>query len=221
MPVRVTLLLFELRDHLLAGAGDVSELVELFVDAITDEPAIARQRRRFVLNRLLDPLTNICQVVELAGKAHNERRLTLGKQDAYARDRRQRLAQAQRDRAGWRSRARLAKSAVRGPERVFSASRTFPRSVVRNANSSTASRRSRIDSSATSGRSSHDRIIRPPIAVIVRSISWSSEPSRPPLTASTTSRCSSVVGSISRPSAACLCLMVRTWARSAFCVSRR
>ena len=52
-----------------------------------------------------------------------------------------------------------------------------------------------------SGRSSHARSSRPPIGVIVRSISCSSDPVRPPSAASITSRFLSVVGSTSRQSA--------------------
>ena len=58
----------------------------------------------------------------------------------------------------------------------FSVSRALPRSVVFTASSSTASRRSRIGSSAVSGRSSQVRSSRLPIGVTVRSISSSSDP---------------------------------------------
>ena len=103
----------------------------------------------------------------------------------------------------------------------FSVSRSLPRSVVLTASSSTASRRSRIASRAVRGRSSQARSNRPPIGVMVRSISSRSVPARPPAIDSTISRCLSVVGSISRPSATCRSRTVRTCARSAFCVSRR
>ena len=103
----------------------------------------------------------------------------------------------------------------------LNASRTLARSVERMASSSTASSRSRMRSSTTSGRSSQARSSRPPIAVTVRSISWSSEPWRPPSIASTTSRCFSVVGSISSVSPTCFNRTLRTCASSAFCVSRR
>ena len=58
----------------------------------------------------------------------------------------------------------------------LSVSRSLTRAVLRNAKSSTASSRSWMRSSATSGRSSHARSSRPPIGVIVRSISCSSDP---------------------------------------------
>ena len=87
-----------------------------------------------------------------------------------------------------RSRGPAVPSAARATSRSRSctaliASRNLPRSVVRNASSSTASSRSRIGSSATSGRSSHDRSRRLPIDVIVRSSSSSSDPVAPALRA--------------------------------------
>ena len=103
----------------------------------------------------------------------------------------------------------------------FSVSRSLPRSVVLTASSSTASRRSRMASRAVRGRSSHARSNRPPMGVTVRSISSSRLPARPPAIDSTISRCLSVVGSISRPSAAWRKRTERTCARSAFWVSRR
>ena len=62
-------------------------------------------------------------------------------------------------------------------------------------------------SRTTSGRSSQARNSRPPIGVMVRSISCRSDPWRPPSVDSTTSRCFSVVGSISSVSDACLTRM--------------
>ena len=53
-------------------------------------------------------------------------------------------------------------------------------------------------SSAHSGRSSQARSSRPPIDVIVRSISWSRDPCGPPSLPVTTSRCFSVIGSMMR-----------------------
>ena len=105
-----------------------------------------------------------------------------------------------------RSRGPAVPSAARPTSRsmsctALSVSRTLARSVVRNANSSTASSRSWIRSIATSGRSSQARSIRPPIGVTVRSISCSSEPARSPLDDSITSRLRMVIGSISRQSA--------------------
>ncbi len=88
-----------------------------------------------------------------------------------------------------RSRGPAVPSAARATSRsmswiVFSVSRTLARSVDRNANSSTASSRSWIRSSESSGRSNQPRMSRPPIDVTVRSISSSSDPVRPPVVAS-------------------------------------
>ncbi len=104
------------------------------------------------------------------------------------------------------SRGPVVASAARATRRsrswtAFIVSRNFPRSVERKASSSTASRRSRMRSSAQSGRSSQARSKRPPIAVIVRSTSFSSDPCGPPSLPVTTSRCFSVIGSMIRQSA--------------------
>ena len=131
-----------------------------------------------------------------ATQAANERRLKLLQQHAQARHGRERLPQ--RDEVTRACRAERAPGhqplhVVDGLERVAAA---LARSVLRKANSSTASSRSWMRSSESSGRSSHDRSSRPPIDVTVRSISCSSEPARPPSAASMTSRFLSVVGSI-------------------------
>ena len=125
-----------------------------------------------------------------------------------------------------RSRGPATPSAARATSRSrswtdFSASRSLARSTPRNASSSTASSRSRMASSATSGRTSHERRRRPPIGVIVWSISSSSEPRRPPSLPSRISRCFSVTGSMSRCAACWRKLMDRTCARSAFWLFRR
>ncbi len=114
-----------------------------------------------------------------------------------------------------RSRGPAEPSAVRATRRSrsctdLSVSRNRPRSVVLNAKSSTASSRSRTRSRESSGRSSHWRSRRPPIAVTVRSISSSREPARPPVADSTTSRCRSVTGSTSSVSEVCRKVAVRT-----------
>ncbi len=114
-----------------------------------------------------------------------------------------------------RSRGPAEPRAVRATRRSrswtdLSVSRNRPRSVVLNAKSSTASSRSRTRSSDSSGRSSHWRSSRPPIAVTVRSISSSREPARPPADDSTTSRFLSVTGSTRSVSDACRKLAVRT-----------
>jgi hypothetical protein len=57
--------------------------------------------------------------------------------------------------------------------------------------------------------------------VTVRSISWSSEPLRPPSADSMTLRFLSVVGSMTRQSVPVRNETSRMWARSAFCVSCR
>ena len=98
-----------------------------------------------------------------------------------------------------------------------------PRSVVRNANSSTASSRSWIRSSDSSGRSSQARSSRPPIDVTVRSISCEQRPGRaPPSADSITFEVPAAWSDRSAGSRRrCGTTIARMWARSAFCVSRR
>ena len=102
-----------------------------------------------------------------------------------------------------------------------SASRSSARWRVRNASSSTPSSRSRMRSSSTSGRSSHARSRRPPMALDVRSISWSSEPSRWPSLPAMSSRWRQVTASMRSASADDRNASDCTWPRSALCESRR
>ena len=129
-------------------------------------------------------------------------------------------------RSATRSRGPAVPSATRPTRRsrswtARSVSRSRPRSVALKANSSTASSRSWMRSSAVSGRISQARSRRAPITVCVRSSTDSSEPSRPPSAPSRISRWRNVIGSISRPSCRSRQPMARTCARSTFCVSRR
>ena len=113
---------------------------------------------------------SIGEIVEFGGKASDERRLKGLEQHADARDCGERLSQ--RHEVAWSGGAECARATSRSISCTpFSVSRIFARSVLRNANSSTASSRSWIRSIASSGRSSHVRSNRPPIEVSVRSIS--------------------------------------------------
>ena len=170
------LAVFHLGDDLLARAADVPQVVDFRVEAVAHEAAVARQRRRLVGDRLIDPLR--------AGPADRRARRSgcaaaaPGTRSAAAPSRG--TAASDRDSA-IRSRGPAVESAMRAISRSrswidFSVSRALPRSVVLTASSSTASRRSRIGSSAVSGRSSQVRSRRQPIGVTVRSISSSSDP---------------------------------------------
>ena len=104
--------------------------------------------------------------------------------------------------------ARPSPSATRAVSRsrsctALNVSRSLPRSVVRNAISSTASSRSRIARARPAGAAATRAAAAPPIAVVgaIDLIEQRALPGRPRST-STTSRCASVVGSMSRQSAA-------------------
>ncbi len=84
---------FELGDHLLAGAADPAQLVELGVDAVADHAAVAGQRRRLVDDRGLDGVTHVGEVVELRDEAGDQRRPALAEQQPHPRHRGQRRPQ--------------------------------------------------------------------------------------------------------------------------------
>ena len=167
---------FHLGNPLLAGPADAAQVVELGIDAVAHGAAVARQRRRLVEQRAIQLVAQVGQIVELGRQAADERRL-----QARSSSIRTRGTAAIDCRSETRSRGPAVPSAARATSRsmsctIFSVSRTFARSVLRNAKSSTASSRSWMRSSASSGRSSQARISRPPIGVTVRSISCSSDP---------------------------------------------
>ena len=181
----------------------VAQLVELGVDAVADEAAVARERRRLVDQRA--PRSRRGRRRRSSSSAtseRDERRLQLGEQRrARAGSTAERLLQADEiARPGGAERRardqplevldgleRLAELAALGrPEREL-LDRVEP----------IADRLER----RRSGRSSHARSSRLPIDVTVRSSSSSSDPSRPPSEPSTISRCFSVVGSMSSASA--------------------
>ena len=125
-----------------------------------------------------------------------------------------------------RSRGPAVPSAARATRRwtswtCASVSRRLPRSTDLKARSSTASRRSRMASSATSGFVSQARSRRAPIAVTVSSSTPSSDTWRSPSVEARTSRWRSVVASMIRPSRVSRYARLRTCVRSPFCVSRR
>ena len=89
------LALLHLGNDLPAGAADRLQLVELGIDAVAGEAAIARERARLVDQRALDLGAELRKVVELGDQAAQERRLHLREQHRQAGNRCQR--QPQRD----------------------------------------------------------------------------------------------------------------------------
>ena len=147
MPVRARSRFFHLGDDLLARAADRPQLVELGIDAVAREAAVARERRRVVDERRLDPLPRTS--ARSSSSASSER--TSGACSSASTVRTRGIAASDCFRPT-RSRGPAVPSAARATSRSRSctaliASRNLPRSVVRNASSSTASSRSRIGSS--------------------------------------------------------------------------
>ena len=69
-----------------AGSADPPQLVELGIEAVPDEPAVARERWRLVDQRARSiALADVGQVVELRQQAADERRLELGELLPHAR----------------------------------------------------------------------------------------------------------------------------------------
>ncbi len=72
----------------------MAQIVQVGIDAVAHEPAVAGQRRRLVGNGGLDPAAHVGQLVELAAQAADERRLAVLQQQRRARHHRERRAQA-------------------------------------------------------------------------------------------------------------------------------
>ena len=111
------------------------------------KPPSRAKRRRLVDQRALDQVAHVGQIVELRQQAAQQRRLHVVEHQLDARDGSRATAAATT-----RSRGPAVPSAARATSRsrswtVFSTSRNLPRSVERNASSSTASSRSRMRSS--------------------------------------------------------------------------
>jgi hypothetical protein len=76
-----------------AGSADCPQIVELGIDAVACEPALARDRRRLVDEGAFDQIANVGQLVELGTQAREERRLHVAQDLLHARDRCQRQPQ--------------------------------------------------------------------------------------------------------------------------------
>ena len=126
------------------------------IDAVANDAAVARQRRRLVERACARAASrSVGEIVELRrpGCATSGACSSL-EQQRDARHGGERLAQRRPGRAGRRCRATARATSRSMSWTAFSVSRSLARSVVRNANSSTASSRSWMRSSDSSGRSS-------------------------------------------------------------------
>ena len=130
MPVRARSRSSISGDDLLAGTADRLQLVELRVDAVARESAVARERRRLVDKRSLDGVADVGQIVELGHERTHERRLE-GRRGSV----RTRGMTASDVFRPTRSRGPAVPSAARATSRsrsctAFTVSRNLPRSVV-------------------------------------------------------------------------------------------
>ena len=172
------------------------QLVELRVDAVAREAAVARERRRLVDERAPIRSRTSARSSSPAARLRSSGAWNAVELGAHARHGGARLAQ--RDEVarpgGAERRARHQPLEVvhrlqrlAEPAALGRAERRAPR----------RRRAGRESARATSsGRSSQARSSRPPIEVTVRSISCSSDPCAPPSLPVTTSRCFSVIGSM-------------------------
>ena len=78
---------------LLAGSADASQIVELGVDAVADQAAVAGDGRGLVEKRAIQLVAKIREIVELGHQAVDERRLQIAQEHPHPRHRRNRLPQ--------------------------------------------------------------------------------------------------------------------------------
>ncbi len=199
----------------------ILQVVQFAVETVADVPAVAGEGRRLVEQRRLDGRAHIRHVVQSrppgcepaapASPGGSSAAAAPTPSETFRPTRSRGPADPSAARATSRSRSWTA----------FSASRNLPRSVVLNANSSTASRRSRTRSRESRGRSIHARSSRPRHRRD-GAVDLVQQGPRPAALArldhlEVTQR----DGSTTRASAACRNATARTCARSTFCVSRR
>ncbi len=217
------LALLEFGDHLLAGAADVGAAAS----SSGSRPSRMKPPSRAERRRLVDDVPDRC--ASRTSCRSSSRLTSAGRAGRRARRAPMRMRgtaeidclRPTRSR-GPRCSGRCARRGARDREPTFRGSRNLPRSVVRNASSSTASSRSRIRSS-DSERPQQPRPEEPPAhrrhgaidLVQQRSRRGRPQSTRPPRDAAR------VIGSTSRQSALALNVTDRTCARSAFWVSRR
>ena len=85
--------ILHLGDPLLSRPADAAKIVELRIDAVADDAAIAGIDRRLVEKRAIEIVAQVREIVEFGGEAADERRLKWFQQHTDARNRRHRLPQ--------------------------------------------------------------------------------------------------------------------------------
>ncbi len=154
----------------LAAAADVAQPVQLGVEAVADDAAVARERpaarrrSRARSRRARRSARRSRRQARTSGACRLERA------SAEARQKRQRLAERHEIARAGRAERDPRDQPLEIVHALQQLAQLRPRSVDRNAKSSTASSRSWMRASVTSGRNSQWRSSRPPMAVTVRSI---------------------------------------------------
>ena len=93
-PRACPLAVLHLRDDPLTGSADRSQIVELAIQAVACEPAVAGKRRRIVHERRRDPVADIAEIVQLRNERFHEQRLKIGEDRPHVRDDGERLFEA-------------------------------------------------------------------------------------------------------------------------------
>ena len=198
-----------------------AQLVELGIDAVANDAAVAGERPAARRAASVERLADVGEVVELRDQAADERRLKIVEQQLHARDGSERLAE--RDeiaRPGGAERG-ASDQPLDVVDRLQACRAAFARSVV--------AERELLDriEPILDPLERHERPQQPRAEQAAAhrrdgAIDLVEQrPVRPPSAASMTSRFRSVVGSIEQASAPVRKAISRTCARSAFCVSRR
>jgi hypothetical protein len=87
------LAIFQPGDDLLARSTDSPKVVDFGVDAVTNQASLTNQCGRFIDDRPLDGVPDICQVIELTDEASHQRRLECVEDQPHTRHGRQRLSE--------------------------------------------------------------------------------------------------------------------------------
>ena len=216
------LALLDGRDRLAPAAARAPQLVELRVDAVLHEAALAQERRRVGHERALDLGGEVERRVELLQAAAHERRQALGERLRGLRQRLQRGAERHQVARAGRAERDPAEQAV---DVLDAREGVAQPAAVEGAEGQLLDRVEPVLDPLHLDERAQDRsrgAPAPPIADLVWSSTSSSVPPRPPSARlSTSSRLRRVSESIASTSCDVRVTSVVTWVRSRFCVSRR